>query len=173
MSGFNRVKGKLYKLINGGYCYRFFKRSEEVIQPLAEMIRTRSVYSNMNLEIGYSYIGLIYLIPRLLTLIGFTIIVSIMTTEMPKTNNLLGHYIIPIIAHLKKDGSIVDIFLMACLNSIFVVIGSQLFLKSLLDNFDLKNFTIKTYFGLGFKLDLISEICFLLSYLALRNIYIF
>ena len=137
------------------------------------MIKTGSEYSKMDFEFGYNYIGLIYLVPRLLCLTVFTVIVFVMTNEMPKTNNILGHYIIPIIAHLKKDGSIANLFLMTCLNLIFVVIGSQLFLKALLENFDMKLYTITVSYGIGFKLDLISEICFLLSYLALRNIYIF
>ena len=148
--------------------------SEELIQPLARMITAESDYSKLDFEFENSYIGLVYLLPRLLSLLVFTVIVFIMTTETPvKPNTIMGDYILPIIAYLKKDGTIIDIFLMSCLNSIFVVLGSQLFLKGLLETFDIKLYTIAVSYGMGFKLDCISEICFLLSYLSLRNIYIF
>ena len=62
-----------------------------------------------------------------------------MTTETPvKLDTIMGDYILPIIAYLKKDGTIIDIFVLSCLISIFVVLGSQLFLKGLLETFDIK-----------------------------------
>ena len=54
-----------------------------------------------------------------------------MTTETPViVNTIIGDYILPIIAYW----TIIDIFLMTCLNSIFVVLGSQLFLKRFVRN---------------------------------------
>ena len=121
--------------INDGYCFRFFEASEELIQPLTRMITAESDYSKLDFEFENSYIGLVYLLLRLLTLLVFTVIVLIMTTETPvKLNTIMGDYILPIIAYLKKDGTIIDIFLMTCLNSIFVVLGSQLFLKRFVRN---------------------------------------
>ncbi len=187
--GLNRVKEKLLPSknlnkenghqteipdINGGYCFRFFEASEEIIQPLARMITAESEYSKFDFQFENRYIGLVYLLPRFLCLLVFAVIVFIMTAKMPvKPNTIVGDYIIPIISHLKKDGTIIDIFLMSCLNSIFVVLGSQLFLKGLLETFDIKLYTIAVSYGMGFKLDCISEICFLLSYLSMRNIYVF
>ena len=99
------------------------------------MFTTESGYSPLDLEFANNYIGLVYLLPRLLCLVFFTVIVIIMTTDTPfKKNNILGVYIIPIIDHLKNDGAIIDIFLMTCLNSALVVLGSQWLVKAILDD---------------------------------------
>ena len=60
------------------------------------MITAESDYSKLDFEFENSYIGLVYLLPRLLTLLVFTVIVLIM-------NTIMGDYILPIIAYLKKD----------------------------------------------------------------------
>ena len=69
--------------INDGYCFRFFEASEELIQPLTRMITAESDYSKLDFEFENSYIGLVYLLPRLLSLLVFTVIVFIKTTETP------------------------------------------------------------------------------------------
>ena len=137
------------------------------------MFTTESGYSPLDLEFSNNYIGLVYLLPRLLCLVFFTVIVIIMTTDTPfKKNNILGVYIIPIIDHLKNDGAIIDIFLMTCLNSALVVLGSQWLVKALLDDMEIKIHNLTAYYATGYILDLICEICLFLSYLALRNVYI-
>ena len=149
--------------INGGYCFRFFEASEELIQPLARMITAESDYSKLHLSLI-----------KIIVFAGFySYCIYHDYWNTCQTNTIMGDYILPIIAYLKKDGTIIDIFVLSCLISIFVVLGSQLFLKGSLETFDIKLYTIAVSYGMGFKLDCISEICFLLSYLSLRNIYIF
>ena len=148
----------------------FFNETDKLLKPLTKIIGSKKQAFNFDLETNY--LGIILLVPRLVCLIVVTFTVYILKSEIVfKAEKSCGAS--ELFQQLIKDKIIVETFGMTCFNSFVTVIGSQLLLKNFLENFDLRIFSYTPHFGLGFTLDVACEMCFLSSYLAMKNSYIF